>query len=457
MGIHYNAQSVTGGLVSYVDAGNYKTVKGRRSIINWDSWTVGSGGATGYGQNGLTAENARLVDTDPWGNSNIVWGSYPSGDGNADGGWNTSWFTIDKTKLYRFSVWVRRISTTTGGTFYLGMYDNVGSVVMSTGAVNTNAYWDCRNISWMTQNQWYLVVGHVYPHDTTYTGRHPDSGVYTVEGGRFGNIGGCNIGSGDIKWNPLATSSLHRTYHYYCNDSTSRLQFYQPRVDLCDGTEPTINELLSNVASRGLDIVRQDAHYQFYNGPKVNTGGYFEFDGSSTYLNSAYTSTDLDSDPLFTVDMWIKRTATFNSGGYWGLAGDVSLQGINGYTHPTTANKISIDLWGTATFHTGVDYPLNQWVHVVWRKQSSNFNVNSVAIFINGVKYTGAAFTVVRGSDHTPNLNTSSKGITLGRLSPSTNSYYAPGHVANAKFYSVSLSDVEILQNFSAQRGRFGV
>jgi hypothetical protein len=33
--------------------------------------------------------------------------------------WNTSWFDIDKTKLYRFSVWVRRTSATAGENFIL--------------------------------------------------------------------------------------------------------------------------------------------------------------------------------------------------------------------------------------------------------------------------------------------------------------------------------------------------
>jgi len=248
------------GLVMSVDASNTKSIKGKRSLINWDNWAVGTGGVTGYGANGSTAENQRLLDTNPWGTTDVVWGSYPTGTSDADGGWDGAYFNIDRTKLYRFSTWIRRTSATTGGTFYLGTNaDGEGVRRTDNGTVQGNPYWDCRGISWMTQNQWYLVTGHIYPATSTYTGRHPESGVYTVSGGRFGDISGCNIGN-DLRWGNNCTSAMHRSYHYYCPDSTSRLQWYQPRVDLCDGTEPTIAELLNNAGNTWFDLSGNNHH-----------------------------------------------------------------------------------------------------------------------------------------------------------------------------------------------------
>jgi hypothetical protein len=109
----------------------------------------------------------------------------------------------------------------TGGTFGVARLDN--------GATEGNSYWECVGTSAFAQNQWYLYVGNCYPTGTTYTGRHPDSGYYDTSGTKY-NWGGCNLGN-DVKWLLDSNGTLHRTYHYYCSDNTTRLQFYSPRID----------------------------------------------------------------------------------------------------------------------------------------------------------------------------------------------------------------------------------
>ncbi|CAB4221233.1 SGNH hydrolase-type esterase domain containing protein [uncultured Caudovirales phage] len=229
--------------------------KGTTSIINYNEWIVGSGSIPGYTQNGNTNENERVFGTNPWSNTDVVWEARPTSDNQADGGWETPWFDIDNTKTYRFSVWVKRTSTAAGGYFYLGMYGNNGGACrMDTGDAEPNPYWDYRLTSQLTQNQWYLFVGHVYPATTTLTGKHPDSGYYTTAG-KVGDNNGGTIGTGDIKWGLNSTQGIHRTYLYYCDDNATRLQFYRPRVDLCDGTEPMIVALLEDniVTNRNYD------------------------------------------------------------------------------------------------------------------------------------------------------------------------------------------------------------
>lgn len=216
----------------------------------WPSgWTAGSGGmsVSGYpafNANGDAGEQNRYVGTDPWGNSAMVWQTVPSGNGGADGGWNTESFSINNTKMYRFSVWVRRTSSTSGGTFYFGTQSSTGAVTnLSSQGAEGNPYFDYRATSSLTQNQWYLVTGHVFPVSWPASNAHPESGYYTIAGGRVANNAG-NIPN-DCCWQAGTTTTYHRTYHFYCGDATTRLEFYDPRVDLCDGTEPTIARLLS--------------------------------------------------------------------------------------------------------------------------------------------------------------------------------------------------------------------
>jgi len=219
------------------------------NLINPSSWTAGSGSVGIYNVNQTTsAENNRYIGTDPWGNSAMVWQTVPSGDGNADGGWNTSGVAVDATQLHRFSVWVKRTSSTSGGTFYFGLQSDTGTAIeLSGGGTQGNPYWDYRGTSALTQNQWYLVVGHCYPANYNGTTMHPESGYYTVAGGRVGSNAG-NIPS-DCRWAPGTTVAVHRTYHYYCPDATTRLEFFMPRIDKLDGTQPSITQLLASSAN----------------------------------------------------------------------------------------------------------------------------------------------------------------------------------------------------------------
>lgn len=216
------------------------------NLLDLSTWTVGQNTVANFPINGAVAENNRIYDTGPYGQSVLVWGTYPTGGSDADGGWEGTYVMIDNTKTYRYSVWVRRTSSTSGGTFYMGCHSNgTGDVYgLHDGASNTNPYFDYRSTSYFSQNQWYLVVGHIFPHTTpTGTAPHNDTGIWTKKGGKiFGNQG--NI-PWDCKWSPSANAGMHRTYHYYCGDTTTRLQFYSPRIELVDGNQPTIEHLLN--------------------------------------------------------------------------------------------------------------------------------------------------------------------------------------------------------------------
>ena len=216
---------------------------------SYEYWTAGAGSATGFGQNGNTGENQRVIDTDPWGNQSLVWETRASGDGGADGGWNADTISIDNTKLYRFSVWVRRTSSTGGGTYYFGTAGGGQCVIgIANNSEQCNPYWHCGSPGSLTQNQWYLTVAHVFPYTYSSSIAHPDTGIWVLSNGNASkafDVNQCNLGP-DAKWGPSTTSTYHRTYHFYCGDSTTRLQFFQPRIDLCDGTQPTLSALIRN-------------------------------------------------------------------------------------------------------------------------------------------------------------------------------------------------------------------
>jgi len=282
-------------------------------------WTTGTGSIGIFTVNGDAAESERLYDTDPFGNSSIVWQTNPTAVSGPDGGWNTSYFSIDNTKMYRFSVWIRRTLGTgiAAGDFYFGCTGSADVLYVTTGAAQSNPYWSYGDITLLTLNTWYLLVAHVFPADYR-TGdytivRHPETGYYTRASGKIGSqLGSNNIG-GDAVFSPSTTSIRHRTYHFYSTTTSAHLQFFDPRIQVCDGSEGTVLSLLNRDSADGpgnvlasTSITKEGASYKHQN--VVATGGdWIEdfgewrshvFTGSSSFVVDSYVGSALRTDYL---------------------------------------------------------------------------------------------------------------------------------------------------------------
>lgn len=365
---------VTDGLIMHVDAANHKGY-GNRNILSWNNWVAGASSVSGYNFNqSVSGENALVSGTDPWGNTNVVWETRASGDSNGDGGWNSSSFPVDISKKYRFSIWMKRTSSTTSGTFYFGCNGAGGSNNISRmdgGADEGNPYWNCVNVGAYTQNVWYLFVGHIYPYGTpNRSSWDTNSGYYTIAGGKIGDLNGCNIGY-ELRWLGNNTAGIHRTYHYYCSDNTTRMQFFQPRVDVCDGTEPSISDLLNNNPGGQLtDLSGNNNHVIITGGPSYSSGK-FTLDGSTqgfartSALNNVgtscsvviiYKTTDIQ-------ELWVQGNDT----SYY-----LAASNNNNYYHQNCGSPLNyVDLNSVSNPYTA-GYKNNNY-HM-WEAKSVNFS-----------------------------------------------------------------------------------
>lgn len=458
--VNNGPQIVRAGLVLGLDA----SARGSHlpnSLIDMNNWTVSSGSVSGYGQNGATNENQRFAAANPWGHTGIVWGSFPDGSGYADGGWNTDWFNIDNTKLYRFSVWVKRTSSSGGGTFYLGMYANgSGSRRMDNSAVEGNAYWNCSNTgASLTQDVWYLYVGHVYPWNTSYTGKHPDTGYYFVNNPiKQGEVNSCNIGSGDLKWSSDSTQGIHRTYHYYCGDNTTRLQFYDPRVDLIDGKQPSIAELVSrspiewrDLSSNNYNLVLSHPNvYTTYNNIRCMD---FE-NGIAKYLPGG-NLTDLPVYPNVTICMYSTiKPANGNWKTLWrSVSGDHQII-------ISATDGVSLGMYdanGGGFIDTGFDVNTlsnytTQFHFYVWKLSSTS---PYYQFYYDGNLATSSGTLTNANSQFT--LGTASIGAYHNVSSNPAVYDQNWGRISNFYYYNRFLSETELRQNYEATRTRFGL
>lgn len=433
MSVYCGPNMVTRDLLMSVDPGNRESYIGAGttdSLINTSTWTVGTGSVTGYPANGTAAENERLLDTNPWGTSDIVWQSNPLGDNNADGGWNGSSFSISNNQLYRYCVWVRRISTTTSGTFYFGLHTNgTGDVYnLSNGLSQTNPYWDYRNIGNLTQNVWYLFIGHIYPAAYTGTTANPESGYYTIAGGttKLGNNAG-NVPN-DVRFPSDATTAMQRVYHYYSTDATSKLQFAYPRVDVINGTQPTVAELLGMDPAKLYDISGNGNHLSLFNRP-LSTNGVMRFNTISYASNGLNRATG--------------TTTVFGASRYSGAT--------RGRIIASTSNNWLLGHWGATT----ENFYSEGWVTAVGAGASdTNWRIYAATMDTAADSYQ----IYVNASQTASNVNGSAgpNGIYINGYGPSSTER-SDGDLGALFVYGTVLSPTEIQQNFYALRGRYGL
>ena len=203
------------------------------------------------------------------------------------------------------------------------------------------------------------------------------------------------------------------------------------------------------------DIVG-DSNCALVNGPTFDSGngGSIVLDGSDDYVLRSTTPTELQGDPSFTISMWVKRLSNEgNYAGIWGIGGGATNQGINSWWYLNT-NEITIDTWSRATFTSGQTYPLNEWVFVTWQKAAGAMTRANCTIWKNTTSYTGTDLTVLRSESTAPAINNG--GISLGTIH-STYTTKVNFAYATTIIYDRVLTASEVIQNYNATKGRFGI
>jgi len=221
--------------------------------LDTSTWTVGSGSVVGFSQNGTNAENIRELGVNHIGDEMIIWKAVPDEVSGPDGGWNSSYLSVDNNFTYRFSVWIKKSSSIIGQT-YFGPKSGSGSlskILNLTGTINTNPYFWSGDLPML--DRWYLLVGFV--HHDNYQPNATSINMGRIYDGVTGQV---VLNMTDYKFSNDAAVVRHRAYLYYSTNTSNRQYFVSPRVDLVNGFEPTINELLGINENSQL-IVQYDA------------------------------------------------------------------------------------------------------------------------------------------------------------------------------------------------------
>jgi hypothetical protein len=202
------------------------------------------------------------------------------------------------------------------------------------------------------------------------------------------------------------------------------------------------------------------------NGPTFNSGsgGSIVFDGVDDYISIAGNTFNYNPGTTgeLSLELWIYPTGPFSSytneppttnlGGFfgqgyfnasigWGL-GMATISGVNYFSFQVRNVGTVVDIGIPSTsFSTG------SWYHLVGSFTRNNFS----RLYINGQLQVSGSSTSLNGVSLNPNVNDAA----LGRAG--FQPFYAGCRISTAKLYNRPLSTQEVLQNYNATKGRFGL
>ena len=181
------------------------------------------------------------------------------------------------------------------------------------------------------------------------------------------------------------------------------------------------------------------------NGPTFNSanGGSIVFDGVDDYVttphNSAYNMT-----LAMSFNFWFKSTKTVDC--YISTKTENSFYICVGPTGEV-ANKMSFYLIGVSPagwVQSVSDVSTGNWVHtgITWDGSTSR-------IYINGI--------LDKSASNTGTASTGTSPLLIGARFQATYGGYGSGNISNFSIYNRALSATEVLQNYNAQKSRFGL
>jgi len=222
-----------------------------------EPWEEGSGSQNDpLGWTTNSTSSLREFDTDPFGNQSIVWKAIDTDVSvDSEGGFTSGKVPADSSSLHRFSCFIKQENTASGNV-YFGIYANSSlsgypwddrvavrpsNVASGTGTVNQYFIGNQP----MPSSDWYLAVAYLLPYQTeTGPSSRQETALYKASTGERVSFPIYDQMLDD----PAAIALSIRAYHYNNPAGTGdTIQFFQPRIDIVDGNEPSIADLLGIV------------------------------------------------------------------------------------------------------------------------------------------------------------------------------------------------------------------
>jgi hypothetical protein len=189
------------------------------------------------------------------------------------------------------------------------------------------------------------------------------------------------------------------------------------------------------------DATSSGFNFSLTNGPVYSSSnlGSFTFDGVNDFA-SASDNTALNTQTP-TVEVWVKTNATTQNG-FWFEKGSVNTQYALFQEGGSITWRLTTNV-GSLTATTASFMSTSNWAQVV-----GTYTSGDRRIYVNGVQVASDALAYT--------IPTNSSGMFIGAYGTGTG-YFYNGALSICRVYNRVLSSAEVLQNFNAIRGRYGI
>lgn len=283
-----------------------------------------------------------------------------------------------------------------------------------------------------------------------YRYEYNSAGAYVGEAGIFNTANRIELGDGWYwAWGTFTTNAATTTlalYGFQYNYNVSDI-WYTAKVMVAPGTYTALNPVYwpdLGTTKSSTQVFRDPLGTNTFTASNLTyaSDGLFGFNGSNSIITSP-NNTALDTQTP-TVEVWIK-TNSLNQNGFFFEKGSVNSQyalfqegtniqwrmNIGGITNLTTSSSV---------------LSTSSWCQVV-----GTYISGTRRLYVNGVQ--------VNADTQTGTIATNSSGMSVGAYggTSGSNAYFYNGNIGIVRVYSNPLTAAQVMQNFNATRGRYGI
>jgi hypothetical protein len=251
--------------------------------------------------------------------------------------------------------------------------------------------------------------------------------------------------SNSFNWYLGYPSSNTTGYRYFTNVQMEQGTYPSPFVKGTRSSTTAINDLTQNNTITATSLTYAN-----------NASTSFSFNGPN-YIDASVTPFS-----LYNLNVWLYNNYIIpgNDSAIGGIVTSYqspinfnrqTTQGINLGGWTGSATNESVHIWSnssTASGFNGMTHIRDQ-IPIGWHNFQFNWNGSTYDIWVDGIKRTTFAANFGHATLHPVNA------IRIG--GDVAQSYYFVGQIPSVSMYNKQLSDTEVLQNFNALKGRYGL
>ncbi len=329
------------------------------------------------------------------------------------------------------------------GTNRLGMYDNDTSAFYPSGYNDVSSLAD----TWV---QW-AVTGDSSGQTFYINGQQAGTTVKTAAGNShwYTGLGGQPFGyiaNMELYTSKLTQEQIQQNYYNQLSKfvtpsivTSNLVLWYDPSNSV---SYPGSGSTITNLASTSLSGTMSNITY---------TNPYFAYNGSSSQISVADNALLEPGSGDWTMEAWVYLSNSsggkvilgkFNNGGG---SDDVSYS-----MRISNANAFAQMGDGLGNYINSTSYtlPLNTWTHVtyVWKNVASN----SLETYINGTSIGNVSHSL--GS-----ILNATNPLYIGSYNGGEYSQWMNGRIGITRLYSTALTSAQVLQNYNADKSKYGL